>query len=171
MPVIRGPKTNRSLTPQQRQGIVDSLQSELSGVLTPNGPVIFEIPLTDSDMSDVLVVWDAWYSVRSEDRTRAIMEAYKDRDLKIAQALGVTQAEAEEQQILPYAVLPLIRKDEMDADVAKREMIAHGAAVSPNGTVRLRFPTMALAEQAHKSLVDQLPQGYWSIVQTLPGHF
>jgi hypothetical protein len=36
-----------------------------------------------------------------------------------------------------------------------------------NGKVELRFPTMAMAEEAHQRLSERLPGGYWSILETI----
>jgi hypothetical protein len=98
-----------------------------------------------------------------------ILEAYKTVDAKaqIAQALGVTYQEAIEQQALPYAVVPMIRRGEINEEEVKKAMIGEGGFALANGKVDLRFPTMLLAEQAHKRLADAMPKGYWSIVQTV----
>lgn len=167
MPVIRGEAVVTVITAEQRKDVVDQLAKELSGETTPNGPVIFEIPFEPPDKFDVLVVWDAWGPFISEDRSNIILGAYKERKPKIAQALGVTYQEAIEQQVLPYAVIPMVRPGEIDLEELKRAMIAEGGLALANGKVDLRFPTMALAEQAHRRISDKLPKGYWSIVQTV----
>ena len=96
-----------------------------------------------------------------------ILAAYKGSKVQIAQALGVTYQEAIEQQVLPYAVVPMIRRGELNDEDVKKAMLAEGGFALENGKVDLRFPTMPLAEQAHKRLTDALPKGYWSIVQTV----
>jgi hypothetical protein len=169
MPVIRGEPAAKAITHAQRKNLVNQLKNELSGQLSQNGPVIFEIPLEQSDKIDVLVVWDAWEPFRSEDRSSVILEAYKEQKRNIAQALGVTYREALEQQVLPYAVIPMVRRGEVNAEELKKAMIAEGGFSLEGGKFDLRFPTMALAEQAHRRLSDKLPKGYWSIVQTV-GH-
>lgn len=166
MPVIRGEAIARVITTEQRRGVVDQLSKELSGEITPDGPVIFEIPFETSEKFDVLVVWDAWEPFGSEDRSNIILEVYKERKEMIAQALGVTHGEAIEQQVLPYAVIPMVRREEVDSEKLKRVMIIEGGFALKNGKVDLRFPTMSLAEEAHRRLSDEMPTGYWSIVQT-----
>lgn len=96
-----------------------------------------------------------------------ILAAYNGSTLQVAQALGVTHPEAIEQQVLPYSVVPMMRRSEINEEDVKQAMLAEGGFALPNGKVDLRFPTMALAEQAHKRLADALPKGYWSIVQTV----
>jgi hypothetical protein len=167
MPVIRGQGTFTVIPAEQREKLVEQLQKELSGEVTPNGPVIFEIPFEQLDKFDVLVVWDVWKPIRSEDRSEIILSAYQEKKTKIAQALGVTYHEAIEQQVLPYAVVPMVRPGEVDFEMLKKEMIVEGGIALPNGNVELRLPTMALAEQAHRKLVSRLSNGYWSIVQTV----
>lgn len=167
MPVIRGQSRTTALTAQQRQALLQQLKNERDGKATPNGPLVFEIPLEQSDRIDVLVVWQAWENLRSEDRTSLVVEAYKDLEERIAQALGVTYQEAIEQQVLPYAVIPLTRRGEADAAEVRKAMLEEGGIPLPGDKVDLRFPTMAMAEAAHRRLCDRLPKGYWSIVQTV----
>jgi hypothetical protein len=143
------------------------LEDELGGPSTPDGPVIFEIPLKQADRIDVLAVWQAFERLESEDRSRLILDAYGDRRAQIAQALGVTPREAEEQQLLPYAVVPITRRGDADEEPLKQAMLAEGGIRRDGGAVELRLPTMAMAEDVHRRLRDRFPQGYWSIVQTV----
>jgi len=169
MPVIRGQAQVSVITAEQRKQVADQLAKELSGQQTLDGPVIFEVPFEQQDRIDVLVVWDAWKPFSSTERSSMILDAYKTvgSKVQIAQALGVTYQEAIEQQVLPYAVLPMIRRGEVNEDDVKKAMLAEGGFALSDGKVDLRFPTMLLAEQAHKRLADTLPKGYWSIVQTV----
>lgn len=167
MPVIRGQAPVSVITAEQRQRVAEQLAKELAGAQTPNGPVIFEIPFEQQDRIDVLVVWDDWSPFTSTDRSNMILEAYKGLNVQVVQALGVTYNEAIEQQLLPYAVVPMIRKSEISEEDVKKVMLAEGGFKLASGKVDLRFPTISLAEQAHKRLADDLPKGYWSIVQTV----
>lgn len=168
MPVIRGAARAPAVTAEQRKRIAEQLALELSGQQTPGGPVVFEIPFDEQDRIDVLVVWDAWEPFGSADRSGLILDAYGATAPKavIAQALGVTYREAIEQQVLPYAVVPLTRRGETD-DEMKKAMLAEGGFVLPDGKVDLRFPTMALAAQAHERLAVALPKACWSLVQAV----
>ena len=167
MPVIRGQAQVSVITAEQRQEVAGQLAKELEGEQTQGGPVIFEIPLEQQNRIDMLVVWEAWKPFSSTDRSNMILAAYKDSNVQIAQALGVTYSEAVEQQVLPYAVVPMIRRGELDEEEVKKAMLVQGGFALENGKVDLRFPTMPLAEQAHKRLTDAMPKGYWSIVQTV----
>ena len=129
-------------------------------------PIVFEIPIELSDKKDVLVVWEAWRDIRSEDRSSIILEAYGEDGGSIAQALGVTYDEAIEQQVLPYAVQPMNRRGEADPEAVRNAMIRQGGILFGDKKVDLRFPSLQLAQDAFERLVQDLPTGYWSIVQT-----
>jgi hypothetical protein len=128
--------------------------------------VIFEIPLDRSSKRDVIVVWDAFESLASEDRSSIITEAYCEEQAAVSLALGVTYEEALEQQVLPYAIVPKAQTGDVDPDDMRREMLEQGGFATRQGGVDLRFPTMAMAEQACRHLSEKLPKAYWSIVQS-----
>lgn len=167
MPVIRSQDQASIITPEKRRELIKQLKSELEGKSAPGGPVIFEIPLPDQNRIDVLVIWSSWKPINSTDRSNMIVEAYKNSKIKIAQALGATYAEAIEQNLLPYSVLPMVRQGEASEKELRNAMLAQGGIALENGKVDLRFPTMFLAEQAHRHLADSLPKGYWSIAHTV----
>ncbi len=127
MPVIRGQVRTTALAPQRRAELLETLSRELSGQSDSGGPVIFEIPLDQSDKVDVLVVWEAFQDLRSEDRTGLILDAYGDQRDRIAQGLGVTYNEAIDQNLLPYSVVPMAQLGE----------------ANPVGGVLGRFPRVA----------------------------
>jgi hypothetical protein len=165
MPVIRLTATAKPFRGEQRQALTEQLAKELAGEPISNGPVIFEIPLGQTDKMDVLVVWEAWKDVPSEIRSDIILEAYMDKRGKVSQALGVTYEEAIEQHVLPYVVQPMARRGEVEPAALKAAMLKYGGIVLDGDKVDLRFPTLAMAEEAHRKLCDELPKGYWSIVQ------
>jgi hypothetical protein len=167
MPVIRGEPTTTALSEDRRTVLLQQLTDERSGKSIENGPVIFEIPLEGSSKMDVMVVWEVFKDLHAEDRTALILEAYQEQKNVISQALGVTYAEALDQQLLPYAVLPMSRPGEADAAELRKRMLEQGGICIAGEKVDLRFPTMAMAEAAHRKLSKQLPNGYWSIVQTV----
>jgi len=165
MPVIRGKLTRTALPTNQRKAIVSLLEQERHAG-TPDGPVIFEIPLEQANKMDVVVIWQGWQGIRSGDRTDAILAAYKDQKEKVALALGVTYQEALEDQLLPYAVVPMSREDEVDQTKLRQAMIDEGGIILPEGKVDLRLPTMKMAEAAYQRLGKRIPKGHWSIVET-----
>lgn len=166
MPVIRVKPTVRVILPEQRQALIEQLTKELEGAPTATGPIVFELPLEQTDKMDVLVVWEAWKDVPSEIRSDIILSAYKESKNKISQPLGVTYREALDQHLLPYAVVPMTRGDEVDRKILRASMLKYGGIPLEGDKVDLRYPTLGMAEQAHRNLCDELPKGYWSIVSS-----
>jgi hypothetical protein len=169
MPVIRGEPTVKPITPDRRQQLLEQLQAELQGTSTPGGPLIFEIPLSQSTQTDVLVVWDKFEGLSSGDRTNVILDAYTGRSIAIALAMGVTVQEALEQQLLPYALGTLPDTGNTQAEAVRQAMIEEGALVQPSGKVQLRLPTLAMAQKAFERLNHKLPDVRWAIQPTLVG--
>ncbi len=167
MPVIRVTANAMVFKGKDRKAMVGELAKELAGQSTENGPVIFEIPLKGSDKIDALVVWNKWQEkdVPPQTRSDMILDAYGDKKDRIAQALGVTYKEAMDENLLPYAVVPMARKHLAPPEELGAAMKKHGAFVFDD-KVELRFPTMEMAREAHQKLVDEIPKGYWSIVQS-----
>jgi hypothetical protein len=163
MPVIRGRSKANALTPERREQLREQLTGELSGQRIPGGPLIFEIPLEQSDKMDVIVVWNEFEGLWAEDRSQVILDAYQDQRDRISLAMGVTYQEAIDQQVLPYMVVPMTRRGEVDPAELRRAMLEEGGIALGDEKVDLRFPSLAMAEAAHQRLRDRLPQGYWSI--------
>lgn len=168
MPVIRLTATATVFKREDREAMLAQLEQEITGEVTEGGPVIFEIPLTGTDKFDALVIWNKWKDkdVASQTRSEMILTAYQDKKDKIAQALGVTYKEAIDQNLLPYAVVPMVRKSEVSRDQLISAMRRYGGFPTEGDRVELRLPTMEIAREVHQKLVDELPKGYWSIVQT-----
>jgi hypothetical protein len=167
MPVIRGISKSASLTSERRKVLRDELIDELTGKSSTDGPLIFEIPLEQSDKIDVIVVWNAFDGVRAEDSTGLILDAYSDRKVEISLAMGVTYHEAVAQHLLPYTVVPMMKRGQVEPAALNKAMMEEGGVALSNGKVELRFPTMAMAEEAHQRLSERLPEGYWSILETI----
>jgi hypothetical protein len=164
MPVIR--TTPTTLDPTLRQSLLTRLRNEIEGRPSSGGPVIFEIP-DGAERIDVLVVWEDWTELRSEDRTSLILDAY-GKQQRIAQALGVTYGEATQQQLLPYAAVSAFEQHPKFAslvcgnDQSKvKELLAavrmvkqtNGGIILPDGKIELRFPTRAMADNTFEKLI------------------
>jgi hypothetical protein len=161
MPVIRGtpPPT---ITPEKRAELERRLGDEIDGKTAAGGPLIFEIPLGRTGNIDVMVVWDDWEGVRSEDRSDIILEVYKQRarDEKVMQALGVTHEEALGENLLPYEVYASVNGSD---DAVVQAKLVRGGIQKPRGNVVLRFPTTAMAEANVAELNQALPSHAWAI--------
>jgi hypothetical protein len=183
------PAPAKTIPPEQRRSLLEKLKREREGPATPGGPVIFEIPIDGPERIDVLVVWEEWQGVQPDDRTGVILEAYADRRDQIRQPMGVTYEEAMRDQLLPYAVVSQLENEELlslliknDAGRVEPEEAAaekvrsrirdvklkHGGIRLPNGSVELRFPARAMADNVHRELFEneKSRSGYWSVVHT-----
>jgi hypothetical protein len=163
MPVIRGQSHSTSLTTDRREALREELVHELSGKTTSGGPLIFEIPLEQSDKIDVIVVWNAFEGIRAEDRTSLILEAYDDQSDRISLAMGSTYHEAIEQHLLPYTVIPKTRSGPVNQVELRQAMLEEGGVALSDERVELRFPTLAMAEAAYQRLSERFPSESWSL--------
>jgi hypothetical protein len=121
----------------------------------------------------VIVIWNEFEGVRSEDRDQVILEAYGELGKRPSMAMGVTEREADDQNLLPYMVFSgteaLAAMGEptsvVPADLAEWHgaMIEEGGIVRGDGTVVLRFPTRAMAEDSQARLAERFPRARWSI--------
>jgi hypothetical protein len=164
MPVIRGRPSQTQLPDDRRSSLLARLTSERVGATAPGGPVIFELPLTQTNKFDVMVVWDEWKDVRSEDRTQLIKEVYQDKADALALALGVTRKEADEQGVLPYKVrMTFVQQPRFTEDQFQAACLSVGGFVGPDGRSELRFPTAPIAEEAALRLKEKLPGSEWVV--------
>jgi hypothetical protein len=173
MPVIRGRSTAHALTPERRTRLKERLVGELTGRGTPDGPLIFEIPLEESDRFDVIVIWDELEGVSIDDRDQLIVEAYDDRGERISMPLGMTKRESVDHNLLRYTVFSKAAVlDDLGEHTAfdptslaemREAMIEEGGITLDNGEVALRFPTWAMAEDAQARLAERFPRARWSI--------
>ncbi len=164
MPVIRGKSSETKLSDDRRKALRDRLVAEREGSAAAGGPVIFEMPLDQPEKLDVMVVWDEWEGVRSEERTRLIQEAYTDRSDDLALALGVTYKEALEQGVLPFRVrLKLGPQSKFNEEKLRTACLSVGGFAGPEGTVELRFPTQTIADEAVKQLKKRLAGSQWVV--------
>src|SRR5438552_21437 len=159
MPVIRGRLNASKLPDNRRTSLLQRLVGEREGKAAENGPVIFEIPLDQPDKLDVMVVWDEWEGVRSEDRSQLIKDAYQDKADALALALGVTRTEAFDQGLLPYRVRSRFGKEPRCSDEEfAAAALAVGGFPQSDGHIALRFPTQTIAEEAVQQLKQRLPE-------------
>ena len=94
-------------------------------------PLIYEESIDQTDTVHVVVYWDRWAEVPSEERSGMILDAYErvDRSLvpKVTFAMGVTFGEAAELNLLPWAVVPVSRRNESDPREVEAAMLEEGA--------------------------------------------
>lgn len=166
MPVIRGESRFRPITPDAYSRLLAGISTELDGQTASGGPTIFEIPLSQSDRKDILVVWNDFRGIRAEDRTRVILEAYAGREVAVAHAMGATYGEAIQQQLLPYAVRPRNDEGGLAPEAVHSAMVREGAFVMTDGRLDLRFPSRRMATDALRRLETMFPDSHWEIGET-----
>jgi hypothetical protein len=162
-------------TPRRGQShvLVARLADELRHKQESGQPVIDE-EFFPTGKIRVVVIWDEWDRLALEDRTAVILQAYEAaegreyRD-KIALASGLTVPEAFAAGMLPYEVIPALRKsDSFSLDQCRDAMIEEGAStlLGPE-RVQLRFATHDEAESARRRLAQRLPGSdqIWIVTQ------
>src|SRR5436190_4244027 len=141
--------------------LVERLVDELKTNRQSGQPTIEEEEFPTKKLR-VNVIWDAWDRVPLEDRTATILRAYElaeggeYRD-RIALASGLTVPEAHAAGMLPYQVIPAVRKgDPVTMDQCRKAMIEEGASVLfGEDQPQLRFATDEDAEAARKRLAQR----------------
>ena len=97
-----------------KQGLAEKLAAELKHSREHGQPLIYEQAFRTGKVR-VNVVWDAWDAAPMAERSATILRAYElaegaeSRD-KIALASGLTVPEAYASGMLPYQIIPALRK-------------------------------------------------------------
>jgi hypothetical protein len=164
MPVIRSQPGSQGLPETKRALLLNSLVAELEGNAPPGGPVIFEMPIPQSDKIDVMVIWQDWQDIRPDDRAALIKDAYREKIDRLSLILGLTLQEAIDEGVLPYRVRMRFQQQPKFADEVLRDaLLSAGASRGPEGDLVLRFPTPEIAEAARQRLSEKLPGGEWVV--------
>ncbi|MFM7127895.1 MAG: hypothetical protein ACKO0V_00880 [bacterium] len=171
------PRIISGLTPDQttplNNDLLQALVHELRSSHESGQPVIHEQTFPATGKIKVTVLWDSWEKVPFEERAEIIRKAYLKAEVvdsadKLALLVGLTFPEAYEEGILPYQVVPLLRKgDPVTSEQCLQAMRNEGAsALFPGLPAVLRFATEIEAETARKRLVRQLPpsEQVWAIM-------
>jgi hypothetical protein len=154
-------------------GLVDRLVDELKSNREGGQPIIEEDQFPNGRLR-VIVIWDEWDPVLLEDRTSTIIRAYElaeGREFRdrIALASGLTVPEAHAAGMLPYAILPAVRKgDPVTKEQCYQAMLEEGASVLfVDHKPHLLVPTEEEAEAARRRLAERLPnsESVWLIAR------
>jgi hypothetical protein len=170
------PRIKRGFEEQPRSaagGLAERLADELRTNHESGQPVIREQEFPSGKLR-VLVIWDAWDRLPLEDRTGVILHAYdlaegrgyRDR---VALASGLTVPEASAAGMLPFQIIPALRKgDPVTAEQCRQALLDEGASTLLSADKpQLRFATEAEAEAARQRLARRLPDSeqVWVITQ------
>jgi hypothetical protein len=139
------------------------LAQELTQERESGQPVIDEQTFRTGALR-VTVLWDKWDRVPPEDRSLTILRAYelaegKESRERITLPLGMTVPEAAASGLLPFQIIPALRKgDPVTAEQCRDALLAEGASalVDPDRP-QLRFATEEEAEAGRVRLSSRLP--------------
>lgn len=171
------PRIKRGLTATAKPrhpGLTAELAAELRADRAAGQPRIEEQHFPTTSAIRVSVFWDRWAGLPDEDRSEVILQAYEQVEGKayrdrIALAFGLTLPEAHESGLLPYRVLPLLRKgDPVSAEQCQDALLAEGAsALFGSQGPQLRFATEEEAEAARHRLIAAVPgsEEVWAVTR------
>jgi len=161
------------LAPLTNGSLVNRLAEELKANRDWGQPVIEELESPTGNLS-ITVIWDAWDRLPQENRTVTILRAYElveggDYRDRVALASGLTVPEAYSIGMLPFQIIPVLRKsDPVTPEECLEAMIQEGASVLMSADrPQLRFTSLEDAEAAMRRLVQRLPSSdqVWAITQ------
>jgi hypothetical protein len=170
------PRRKRNLVEVPRrpmQTMAEELANELKHSRESGQPVIEEQEFSTGNVR-VLVLWDKWDHLSLEDRTAIILRAYElaeesDSRRRIALATGLTFPEAHAAGMLPFRIVPLVRKtDSVTLEQCVEAMIDEGASkLEDPERPPLRFSTEEEANASLRRLATRLPESepVWAILQ------
>lgn len=171
MPRIIAKGTNTP--PSWFQDLVSELRRELKEGHEFGQPVIHEEHFPKTGKIRATVLWDKWEGVPHEVRADAIQRAYAAAEGpefgdKLALVVGLTYPEAYEEGIVPFQVVPLLRKsDPVTSEQCLDAMSHEGASKLFQKGLQLRFMSMEEAEASKNRLIERLPgsEAVWAITQ------
>jgi hypothetical protein len=150
-------------TANARKDLAEKLAAELKTSRDYGQPLIYEQMFRTGKVR-VMVMWDAWEGTPLTQRSATILRAYEmaegpEARERIALASGLTVLEAQAAGMLPYQIIPALRKgDPVTADQVRQAMLDEGASQLPSPQqLQLRFATDDDAEASRQRLIRRLP--------------
>ena len=153
--------------------LAERLADELRNSRESGQPMIEEETFA-AGKRGVTVIWDAWDRLSLEERTSVILKAYElaeghEYRETIALARGLTVPEAYAAGMLPFQIIPALRRgDAVTLEQCRQAMIKEGASTLFGAdNPQLRFATEEDTEAVRKRLVQALPSSdqVWVITQ------
>jgi hypothetical protein len=161
---IHSARTSASRVSGLTRTLVNSLKSARPGLQ----PIVYEDHFRETGTYHVLVIWDKFKGVSSVNRTNLILDAYERtnpaRVPKISVALGMTPSEAIDIGMLPFAVISVAKKGEVDEAKMKKLLLESGAVKTADG-LQLRFRSLDDAQQSYRRIQKVLPGPFWALSQ------
>jgi hypothetical protein len=158
--------------------LVEVIVKALNDDPQPEGPVIFEVSVGDSDFLEVIVVWKLWADLPADVRNRIVMEAYErfagehpgevsaDR---LSMILPVTPPQAIDLGLLPYSVQSDVDPSEPRFDDEILPLLRQFGAIETESGPELRLPTAPMAIDARDRLREATrefePAIVWRVIK------
>lgn len=145
------------------QKLAAMLSEELKAKRESGQPLVYEEELRAGRIR-VTVIWDEWDHTPMEERLAIIFRAYElaegaaSRE-RIALASGLTVPEATAAGVVPFQVMPALRKsDPVTREQCWHAMLEEGASqlFGPD-SLQLRFATRQEADACRRRLINHLP--------------
>jgi hypothetical protein len=153
------------LSPSERAAgddLVDPIVKALSGESQSDEPVIFEVPMGETDYLQVIVVWERWADLSADVRSRIVTEAYQRLGAehpdevtvdRLSMILAVTPSQAIDLGLLPYSVHPTnVHPSEPRYSNDILPLLRREGAIDTDSGPELRLPTQAMAREARDRL-------------------
>jgi hypothetical protein len=154
-------------------GLLDQLIEKLSEHTSVYQPYFIEHAIKQTKTLHVTVIWDAWKRLSADARSRLVLDAYERTGkfpvLKITVALGLTPVDAKNLGLLPFSVVPVVRKTD---PIKPRELMAAirelpiGFRFESADRVQVKFPNQDEANEAFEFLSEKVGgNAYWALTQ------
>ena len=160
-------------------GFIEAVVKAIRDEEQPDGPVIFEVTIENTDFVQVIVVWDGWSDLSADARTQIVSEAYRQQEGQVTDGVNldristiipVTVSQALEMGVLPYHVQCSVHRSADNYEEVRQLMKSQGAIETETGT-ELRLPTIQMAREARDRLQDatrnMVPEVMWQISQQM----
>ncbi len=154
------------------QPLVDELIEELRSPKDFGWPLVIETPIPRSSSKTLTVIWDKWQPYADEFRIDTALQAFGVVDGpaaldQIGLVESLTVPEARDAGMLPFRVVPLVRRDDPVTDADCRQAMIKLGASTLEDPLRpdFRFPTERMAEACRQALIEALPKSdnVWSV--------
>lgn len=158
-------RTLETWTPlaRPRNALAARLAEELTADRAAGQPLVYEQAFPKGKRR-VVVIWDEWAQLPLEERSATILQAYElafgvEERERIALASGWTVPEAHAGGLLPFQVIPAVRKgDPITRDQVRAGLLDEGGtSLFGPEVVQLRFATEAEAEASKERLARRFP--------------
>ncbi|HEY8667012.1 MAG TPA: hypothetical protein VIL86_10120 [Tepidisphaeraceae bacterium] len=159
----------QTLIDRTKSKLVDELAKRVKAPEALDEPFVLQDRIPQTRTRHVVVIWDRWSEMDRAERSNVILDAYCKAGVlgkdSITVAMGLTQQEAMQMGYLPYSIVAMRKpSDPVTLERLKQAMeSAGGVHVRTGSLLQLRFPSLDLAQEAYRQLIQGVPGPYWAI--------